>query len=288
MKKNKSSNKKTSIDFNNEIIIGVNNSKSTKEKSQIKNKKKNYKKRKSQKQNKIKKVLKWLTIIILMVGSIICFMMSSIFNIKEIIVKGTETRKNELISYSQISVGQNIYTFSKLIVRNNILENPYISDVNIKRNLPDKVTIEVTERVPAFLIGIGNAYIYIDNQGYALEISENKLELPVLISLSVDVMEFKPGDRLPKDDLIKLNQVINIINSLNSNEIKQKVLSINVKSSSQYILEMDDRKTVYLGDENNLTVKMLYLKKILESEVGIAGEIFLDESTKKPFFREKV
>lgn len=51
-----------------------------------------------------------------------------------------------------------------------------------------------------------------------------------------------------------------------------------------------EKKVVYLGDKNKMETKILYLKKIIEQEKGIEGEIFLNKDFKDkfPVFREKV
>ena len=298
------------FDFQDEIVIGINSpkalesKKNKKQKGQSKKivqaKKINHKKNKQKPKMKqakkinpntarIKTILKWTLLIILVIAAIIYFLMSPFFDIKEITVEGEKKISEEQIkNISGITLNQNIFSFSKIRTKQNIKENPYIASVEINRNLPNKIVIEVTERVPTFLIEYGNAYIYLDNQGYALEISEEKLELPILTSLKIDVENFNPGDRLEKEDLKKLEHVISIIGAAKSNELYDKIISVDVKDSADYILIMQDSKTVHLGDTNNLNVKMLYLQKILQSEAGIEGEVFLNQKDGKSIFRETI
>ena len=51
-----------------------------------------------------------------------------------------------------------------------------------------------------------------------------------------------------------------------------------------------EEKTIYLGDCSSLDERMLWVKKILEKEKGIAGEIIVNMNLNqdKPFFRERV
>ena len=46
----------------------------------------------------------------------------------------------------------------------------------IKRNLPDTITLIITERKAAYMLEHGSSYAYIDSQGYILEISANPIE----------------------------------------------------------------------------------------------------------------
>ena len=216
--------------------------------------------------------------------------MSPLFNIREISVSGeNKVSASEIESLSGLSHGQNIFNFSKIKAKENIKQNPYIATVEINRILPYNIKIEVTERKPSFLIEKGSSYIYIDNQGYALEISEEKLELPILTSLSTDIVTFKPGDRLEKSDLLKLDDIILILDTAKSNGLYDKIISIDMKDSSNYILTLTDNKTAYIGDITSINMKILYLNQILEKEQGIEGTIYLDKiNTKEVYFREKI
>lgn len=322
MKKNtkKAEGKEKSVfDFQDEIVIGINSPKALEEKKKTESKKKtnvkqntnskNTKKqpveksktkkkaisaKKSNKSEKIKEnkslaIVKWSILIILLIGAIIYFLMSPLFNIRSIIIEGNaKVTEHEIESLSQLKMGQNIFNFSKLETKENIKDNPYIAEVNIDRKFPYTVKIHVTERIATFILELGSAYIYMDNQGYALEVSSEKLELPVITSLKVDTSEFMPGNRLEKEDLVKLEEILAIMSTAKSNELYGKITKIDANSSSNYILTMDDGKTVYMGDVNNLDVKMLYLKQILEDVEGLEGEVFLQSNNKEMFFREKI
>ena len=62
----------------------------------------------------------------------------------------------------------------------NIKQNPYVENVIIKRKLPDTIEITIEEKQKSYMLQFVNGYVYINTQGYILEISENKLELPII------------------------------------------------------------------------------------------------------------
>ena len=99
----------------------------------------------------------------------------------------------------------------------------YVESVKVSRKLPSEITIEVTERKPSFMLEVGNAYVYMNTQGYFLEISENKLELPVILGYQTELDEIKPGKRLIKEDLQKLETVLRIMKSAQTNGIADKI-----------------------------------------------------------------
>ena len=305
------------FDFSDEIIIGINSTKVLQEKKkkqkqdkkktkenekikqaskiskakQIKQPKNIQQAQKINKKNlKIKKILKWSILILVLIAAIICFLMSPLFNIKQIEINGEEKISEQTIAdLSGITIEQNIFRFSKISAKENIMKNPYISSVEIDRLLPNHIVITISERTATYLIKLNDSYIYIDNQGYILEISEEKLELPIITSFEIESLNINIGDRLNKDDLKKLEQVIIITGAFKSNDVFDRIISIDVSDTSNFTVIMTDNKTVHLGDTNNLNVKMLFLKKILESEEGIEGEVFLEgKNNKEIYFRETI
>ena len=142
----------------------------------------------------------------------------------------------------------------------------------------------------AYQIEYANSYIYLDNQGYILEIQEEKKDVSIIKGFNVTNETIKPGQRLGKDDLIKLNIVSKIINYCKYNNIENKITSLDVTDATNYILNFkEDEKIVYLGDASNLSERLSLLKTILKDEKGNKGEIFMngDINKDKVYFREE-
>ena len=169
----------TTINLDNEIIIGLTPKKvenkrknnKTNSKKQRKNKSINQvratsKNNKNKKQSKKKKVglqiFKWTSILVLITTAIIFFMMSSVFNIKAIIVSNNnKISSEEIIKLSGLTTGINMFKISNNSIRNGLKVNPYIQDVRIRRDITGTVEIEVEERVPTYMLKFANAYVYI-------------------------------------------------------------------------------------------------------------------------------
>lgn len=140
------------------------------------------KKEMSTKTKIVKSIIKWTILLIALVASFIFFMMSPLFNLVEISVIGNDKiGVDMLISLSELQIGENIYKTSSKKIEERIKQNAYIESVIIHRNLPNKIQIEVEERRPTYMLGYANSFVYLNNQGYMLEISEQKLELPIIV-----------------------------------------------------------------------------------------------------------
>ena len=66
------------------------------------------------------------------------------------------------------------------VLKKFIAKNAYIESATIKRILPNKIETTVDEREKKFSLEFLNGYAYINSQGYVLEISSDKLNLPVI------------------------------------------------------------------------------------------------------------
>jgi len=295
------------FDFDKEIVIGMPRISDDKEKNKKnkktsvntnKNKQNAKKKLTKQQQMAIKKkkailkIVKVLTLIIVIIGVSIYVALSPLFNIKEINVTGnSKLSKEEIISLSELKTDENTFKVSKKNIKNKVKANAYIENVKIRRKLPDKVEIIVVERVATYMIPFANSYIYINNQGYMLEITSQKAEMPAIVGISTPEEELHEGQRLISEDLVKLGEVLQIMESANANELVDLITKIDISNRQDYILTLEkEKKAIHLGDVSNLSTKMAYVKKILNDEKGVEGEILVntDLTNKGAVFREKV
>lgn len=295
------------FDFDKEIVIGMPRISDDKEKNKKnkktsvntnKNKQNAKKKLTKQQQIAIKKkkailkIVKVLTLIIVIIGVSIYVALSPLFNIKEINVTGnSKLSKEEIISLSELKTDENTFKVSKKNIKNKVKANAYIENVKIRRKVPDKVEIIVVERVATYMIPFANSYIYINNQGYMLEITSQKAEMPAIVGISTPEEELHEGQRLISEDLVKLGEVLQIMESANANELVDLITKIDISNRQDYILTLEkEKKAIHLGDVSNLSTKMAYVKKILNDEKGVEGEILVntDLTNKGAVFREKV
>ena len=277
-----------------ETVINMTNRNGRKVENQNRRIMENEARKSEKKKRKIKKILKWTSIIVLVLGAIIFTLTSPLFNIKEIEVENNNILSTErIISLSRLKKDENIFRFLQSDIEKYIKEDPYIEKVTIERKLPNTVKIHVEERNRDFCIKILNGYAYINNQGYILEIVEENQGLPVIEGIETAEEEIKVGDRLKNNDLKKLEVVIQIMSIAKENEIDNKITGIDISDKNEYILYLaEEKKTAYIGNDSNLTTKLLYIKEIMEKyEAGKEGTIFVngDFTNKfKAYFREKV
>lgn len=287
------------INLDNEIIIGMPkaNKKDKKTNKKIKKNKlvKKVKKLTEQqikRRNTIVKILKWTSLILIVFAIIIFIILSPIFNIKKVEVKSnSKLTYEQILSLSGIKLNDNTFKYSKSSISKNIKQNAYIEQVKINRKLPDTLKITVKERVPKFMLIFGNAYVYINNQGYILEISNENINLPIIKGYKTIEQDIVVGNRLSNEDLESLSVVIKILEFAESEEIAKKITQINIEEKNDYQIIMDsEKKTIHLGDCSMLETRMLWIKTTINETKDLEGDIFINMNlnNERPFFREKV
>ena len=291
--KKRKAKQKTQFDFDTETVIGMTNKNNQKKQKEVQIRSTKKQARMERKKKKLKRIIKWTTLFLLIIGGIVFALVSPIFNIKDIqVINNNQIATETIISLSQLQVGQNLFKFNKNKVEKEIKTNPYIESVNIKRKIPDKIEITIEERNKNYNVEFLNGYAYINNQGYILEISEQKLDLPTIQGISTQAEQIVEGNRLNTEDLGKLGSVIQIMNICKNYELDKKISAIDITNKNNYIIYMDEeKKTIYLGDDSNLSTKMLYIPTILKENEGKEGTIYVNgdiNNNFKPRFREKV
>lgn len=281
------------FDLETETVIGMTN-KNNQQRRQEENQRRSRKQEKIiKKKKKIKRIIKFITLLLILIGGVVFALVSPLFDIKNIkVINNAQISTDTIISLSELQIGQNLFKYNHNQVGESIKTNPYIEEVKIKRKLPNEVEITVKERIRNFNVEFLNGYAYINNQGYILEISEQKLALPVIQGISTKQEEIVEGNRLDVQDLDKLETVIQIVSICKSYEIDNKITTIDITNKNNFIINMEtEKKTIYLGDETNLSNKMLYVPAILEESAGKEGIIYLNgdiNNNFKPRFKEKV
>lgn len=292
IKENKAK-REQNFDFDTETVIQMTNKNKRIKEEERKKKLTQEEKRRKKRNQKIKLILKIVLLLGIIAGGIAFAMISPIFNIKDIQVTNNEqVNSDTIISLSELKTEENIFRFSGMIIANKIKENAYIKDVKIHRKLPNTIQIEVEERKHSYSVDFLGKYAYIDKQGYILEIAEDSKQKIIIQGITTPEERVVVGNRLDDQDLDRLEDVIKIKNATKEYNLDSKVTSIDIGDKNEYSIYLEEeKKKAYLGDNTNLSNKMLYVDAIIEEEKGKEGEIFANGDLNNKFrvyFRESL
>ena len=293
IKENNKKQQNEAFDYDTEMVINMTNKNNQKKEKQIKRINDIKQQKKEKKRKRSNRILKITLFLFVIVGIAVFAMVSPIFNIQEIQITDNNIVSSETImSLSELKLGNNLFRFSKNDVKNKIKQNPYIDNVEIKRQIPSKILITVKERVPEYSLEYMGQYAIINNQGYILEIKDTPNELIIVKGILTDEDVLEVGKRLNEEQLDKLENIIRINNMLKENNFEPKITSININDKNEYDIYIDqEQKTVHLGDASNLSNKIPFILAIIEAEKGNKGEIFIDGNLNdkfRPYFRKSI
>ena len=179
--------------------------------------------------------------------------------IKNIYVKGNKiVKESEIITLANLESYPSFLLASPKKIKNNIKKNDYIKDVKVKKDLKNKIYIEVEEYNP---ICIFNDKVLLSN-GNLLENIYSITDIPYLISELNKELLNEYTQKMSKVDKNILRQISQI-----------EYLPINV-DEQRFLLYMDDGNEVYI----TLTKinKLNKYNEIVKKMDGSHGIIYLD------------
>lgn len=180
----------------------------------------------------------------------------------------------EIRELVNINEGENIYSFDAEENEEAILRSlPYIGSVEIKRDLPTTVEINIVEETPYFAAAIaGDTYLLSSSLKVLERVSEDITASTDLTILKLNnVRRCIVGEYIEFVDTRTLDAIIDLYKCFKSNYIDDKILSVDVRSRFDIYLNYENRFSVYVGDMEDINVKIRFL-------VGIIDELY-DNST---------
>ncbi len=210
------------------------------------------------------------------------------FNVKSVQVVGNiNTKVEDIERIILLDDKSNIFWVNTNKMELAVEALPYVEKAKVKKSVPNELIVEIVEREPiAYLLYNKNSYIYIDNEGYVLEVSSKPLEGKPFVT------GVKYGNFILNEPLVfERNYVIQMIDTLNQNIEKYKLqnyqITIDLLEDFNVKLVINDI-TVGLGEFENIDKKMRYLKSILtklDEEGYMSGYIDLSDFDKPITFK---
>ena len=82
------------------------------------------------------------------------------FRADNIVIKGThQLSKQQILEQANINKGINILSVNLSIIRNTLLAHSWIADAEVRRDLPDMITIGIKEHEPLAILDLGRRFL---------------------------------------------------------------------------------------------------------------------------------
>lgn len=152
-----------------------------------------------------------LLIFMMLVLTAFFFFHSPYFNVSAIGVTGNaRLTKPQARKLSGIVRGTNIFRVDTKTVEEKMLLNPFIASVEVKRDLPNTISIGIVEYEPIAVIPVNGSFMEVSKEGYCLShcTGISKLNLPVVSGLGIK-KAVPPGAKVENTNLPLALKILN-------------------------------------------------------------------------------
>ena len=237
------------------------------------------------KRKKKKKVRHLILLGIIMISTLItlCFKLPY-FNITQIEIVGNVNvpiaKINEQIN---THLNSNIFYASFVDSKNDIVKNPYTLGVTIKKILPNKIRIQVEERVAIFYGKVKDTYYIIDNEGVLLEKRSDIKDMNIVNLSGIDFENSKVGNTVISNGR-KINIASNISNIINKyRKTKNNIIISSVDISNVLDVKVySGQMCIKFGTIDDLETKFNNAVNILSQPKYKGAKGYVDVSFKAP------
>lgn len=113
-----------------------------------------------------------LMVVLILGGGIVtahAMLTSPFFMVKELTIRGNDYLPEEVLRRSEGSLLRSIFLVNLAGVRKELMKERYVKDVFIRRELPDRIFIQIEERTPFAVLRSSTGTELIDREGIVLE-----------------------------------------------------------------------------------------------------------------------
>lgn len=188
------------------------------------------------------------------------------FQVAEIAVEGVSALPDDkVIALSGIEAGDNFFYLNTWDAKKDLLQNPFVEAVKIRRTLPNKVTIVITERKSIGYIVTTDGYIQVGEDGRLLAIQQTLSNYKLPVISGIDLSELPAIGGFIENE--KLKQALEILQNCDQS-LLDNIAELNV-GQEYYILAYTNQKLeVRLGGLDNIEQRLQDLNGILTNVVG--------------------
>jgi cell division protein FtsQ len=219
-----------------------------------------------------------ILIILLIAVSITLCLKLTYFNVDTVAIHNNNIiSSEEIVENANINFGTNIFYMNLKQIKTNVLINPYIEEVAVKRLLPRTISITVKEREAKFYGEVESQYVIIDKNGVVLEKRDNVDNMNLTRLSGLDFQKTELGVLVPGVDERKQQIISTITELIGLNSSDVKIDSVNLESTVDIKMYCQNL-LVKLGDGENLKQKMNKALNIIIENNLISQKGYVDVS----------
>lgn len=193
--------------------------------------------------------------------SMLLFLRSPYFTIREISIKGLDKiSPEEIRAATGLREGMNIWKVSSPEIRERVASIPRVAEVQVEKLLPDGISITISEKYPVAMMLYHGSYLELAKDGLIIGIrDEYKGELPLINGLSWGRMDV--GMSIPDRPR---GEIVEIFLEALAVDPSLPLAEINVNDPEQIRVYTWEGMEVWLGDKEDLQRKLDVLQQLCQ------------------------
>ncbi len=246
---------------------------------------------------KIRNIITYCIIVGVILVVCVVLSLTVLFKTQNYEVSGnTKYDQNEIISTCGITKSENIFLANKRSAEKKLLKTyPYMEDVDVSFAIPDTITINITEAVPAYIVKVTDSqFLIVSSKGRVLEHAQSIEGYNIPLFLGSNVTGTAVGDFVSFDNENTL-KIINEIVTVFVDNGYTGITELDATDPANITFTYDGRIKVKLGFPEDISYKIRTAMTIIIEKLDLNGtnttEGELDVSncntTKKSYFREQ-
>ena len=226
--------------------------------------------RKKRRKKRMNPFLKLLIALLAMAG-LFLFLNSPIFDVEKFTVEGNSYYlEEEILTMGNCKTGGNIFWGTDCSdIKARLEKDAYMSEVTVKRSLPDTISIILSERKQIGAIVYGEKYVVIDGEGTVLRKTEVEPKVTVLSGLTISKLEM--GEVIEVEEKVLFRQALELLREADSGGMFFKKIEIGKASIKAYILD----NLVCAGTAEHIT------EAVKDGKIQLVTEKLFDEEIER-------
>ena len=149
--------------------------------------------------------------IVLLIGYLVA-LSTPLFKLEDVSFKGIKrVSQAQLLQKGGLENGVNLLALNLSEVKKNMESTPWVKNVFLHRELPNKLQVEVTEQQPIFLVLVQQDLYYLNDEGLLFKKSEIKDGVSIPLLTGLEKKDWTPTGQLKSSilqELVSLQRVL--------------------------------------------------------------------------------
>lgn len=209
------------------------------------------------------------------------------FRINDVTISGSQKySEQELYTALKLSKTSNFF-FTKTSTLEERLRKAYplLDEISIKKQLPDKLIITVTDGKGEYYIKMGGEYYSVTQSLKIIEITEEKPDISVEL-LSCDISKAVLGEKIEFRTETHYNYLCGLLTDIKEHDIKDHITRIDMSEKFDVSLKYDDRFIINIGAAEQTKTKLTLSQNIISTLSAEEKGIIDATSTEKCSYRK--